>query len=53
MGWRELEYVVFSTRPQLGGARYILLRSDPEARHKRENGIIFEAYLWDIHEDIS
>jgi hypothetical protein len=53
MGWREPRYVVFCTRPQPAGARYLLLRSGPQARHKRENGIIFEAYLWDIQEAIS
>jgi hypothetical protein len=53
MGWWEPEYVVFATRPQPAGARYLLLRSGPQARHKRENGIIFEAYLWDIQEAIS
>jgi hypothetical protein len=53
MGWREPGYVIFCTRPQPAGARYLLLRSGPQARHKRENGIIFEAYLWDIQEAIS
>jgi hypothetical protein len=48
MGWREPEYVVFSTRPQPVGARYRVLRLGPQARHKRKNGIIFEAYLWDM-----
>jgi hypothetical protein len=48
MGWREPEYVIFCTRPQRAEARYLLLRSGPQARHKRENRIIFEAYLRDI-----
>jgi hypothetical protein len=53
MGWREPEYVVFCTRPQPAGARYLLLRSGPQSRHKREKGIIFEAYIRDIHESIN
>jgi hypothetical protein len=52
-GWREPEYVVFCTRPQPVGARYLLLISRPQAKHKRENGIIFEEYLRDIQEAIS
>jgi hypothetical protein len=48
MGWREPRYVVFCTRPQPAGVRYLLLKARPNARHKRENGIIFEAYLRDI-----
>jgi hypothetical protein len=43
MGWREPGYLVFYTRPKPAGARYLLLRVGPNARHKRENGIIFEA----------
>jgi hypothetical protein len=53
IGWREPEYVIFCTKPQPTGERYILLRSEPQGKHKRENGIIFEAYLWDIYEYIS
>jgi hypothetical protein len=53
MGWQEPEYVVFSTRPQLARVRYLLLRSGPQTRHNKENGIIFEAYLWNIQEAIS
>jgi hypothetical protein len=53
MGWREPEYVIFCTTPQPGGARYRVLRSGPLAKHKKENGIIFEAYLWEIQEAIS
>jgi hypothetical protein len=53
MGWREPGYVIFCTRPQPAGERYLLLRSGPHAKHKRENGIIFEAYLCDIQEAIS
>jgi hypothetical protein len=53
MGWREPEYVVFATTPQPGGARYRVLRSGPLAKHKKENGIVFEAYLWEIQEAIS
>jgi hypothetical protein len=45
MGWEELEYVVFATRPQPEGARYRVLRSGPQARQNKDNGIIFEAYL--------
>jgi hypothetical protein len=41
MGWREPEYVIFRTRPQPVGERFLLLRSGPHARHERENGIIF------------
>ena len=48
MGWREPEYVFFCTRLQPTGARYLLLKSRPQDRHKRENGIVFEAYLRDI-----
>jgi hypothetical protein len=53
MGWREPEYVIFCTTPQPGGARYHVLRSAPLAKHKKENGIIFKAYLWEIQEAIS
>jgi hypothetical protein len=53
MGWREPEYVVFSTRPQPEGARYRVLRSGPQTRQKRENGIIFKAYLRDMQEAIN
>jgi hypothetical protein len=35
------------------GARYLLLRYGPQARHKREKGVISKAYLWDIQEDIN
>jgi hypothetical protein len=52
MAWRELEYVVFSTRPQPARVIYLLLRIGPQARNKRENGIIFESYLRDIPEVI-
>jgi hypothetical protein len=52
VGWREPEYVVFCNRPQPTGARYLSLRFGPQARNKRENGIIFEAYLRDIQEAI-
>ena len=53
MGWREPEYVVFATRPQPTRARYLVLRSGPQAKQKRDNGIIFEAYLWDMQEAIN
>jgi hypothetical protein len=53
MGWRELEYVVFSTTPQPGGVRYRVLRSGPLAKHKRENEIVFKAYLREIQEGIN
>jgi hypothetical protein len=53
MGWWEPEYVIFCNRPQRAGARYLLLKSGPQARHKRENGILFEAYLRYIQEDIN
>jgi hypothetical protein len=53
MGWREPGYVVFCTRPQPEGARYLLLRVGPNSRHKRENGIIFESYLQDMQEAIN
>jgi hypothetical protein len=53
MGWREPEYIVFATRPQPVGVRYLVLRSRPQARQKRDNGIIFEAYLREIQEAIS
>jgi hypothetical protein len=53
MGWREPGYVVFCTIPKPVGARYLLLKVGPKARHKRENNIIFEEYLRDLHESIS
>jgi len=52
MGWRELEYVVFSTTPQLGGAIYRILRAGPLANQKKENEIVFEAYPREIQESI-
>jgi hypothetical protein len=52
MGWRELEYVVFATTPQLGGARYLILRVGPLAKKKKENGIVFQEYLREIQEAI-
>jgi hypothetical protein len=45
MGWKEPDHVTFCTTPQPGGARYRVLKSVPLAKHKKENGIIFEAYL--------
>jgi hypothetical protein len=53
IGWREPEYVVFCTTPQTEGARYRILRSAPLAKHKKGNGIVFEAYLREIQEAIS
>jgi hypothetical protein len=52
MGWREPEHAVFCTTPQPGGERYRVLRSAPLAKHKRENGIVFKDYLWEIQEAI-
>jgi hypothetical protein len=53
MGWKEPEHAIFCTTPQPGGAIYRVLRSAPLAKRKRENGIVFEAYLRDIQEAIS
>jgi hypothetical protein len=53
MGWREPGYVIFCTRPQPAGEGYLLLISGSQAKNKRENGIIFKSYLWDIQEYIS
>jgi hypothetical protein len=41
------------TRPHLAGARYLLLRSELQARQKREKKIIFEAHIRDIQEAIN
>jgi hypothetical protein len=41
MGWREPGYVIFCTRPQPTGVRYLLLRYEPRDRQKRDNRIIF------------
>jgi hypothetical protein len=48
MGWKEPEHVIFCTTPQPGGARYRILKSASLAKHKRENGIVFKAYLWEM-----
>jgi hypothetical protein len=48
MRWRETEYVIFGTTPQPGGARYHVLRNGPLAKHKKDNGIVFEVYLREI-----
>jgi hypothetical protein len=48
MGWREPKHIIFCTTPQLGGAGYRVPRSVPLAKHKRENGIVFKAYLREI-----
>jgi hypothetical protein len=54
MGWREPRYVTFGTRPKLNqGARYFLLKSTSDAKHKRMNRSIFEGYLWDLEEAIN
>jgi hypothetical protein len=53
MGWKELDHVIFCTTPWLGGARYHILKSTPLAKHKKENRIIFEAYLREIEEVIN
>jgi hypothetical protein len=53
MGWKESDYVIFCTTPQLGGARYRVLKSIPLGKHKKGNGIIFESYLWEMQEVIN
>jgi hypothetical protein len=53
MGWREPGFVVFCTRPMPAGSRYLLLKEGLNSRHKRENGIIFEAYLCNLQEAIN
>jgi hypothetical protein len=53
MGCREPEYIIFATTPQLGGARYCVLRAGPLAKQEKDNGIVFEAYLQEIHKSIS
>jgi hypothetical protein len=53
MGWQEPEYAIFTTTPQPGGARYRVLRSRPLAKKKKENKIVFEAYLREIQEAIN
>jgi hypothetical protein len=53
MGWREPKHVIFCTTPHPGGAIYRILRSVPLAKHKRENGIVFKAYLREIQEAIN
>jgi hypothetical protein len=52
MGWKELDYVIFCTTPQPGGARYRILKSTPLGKHKKGNGIIFESYLQEMKEAI-
>jgi hypothetical protein len=53
MGWKELDHITFCTTPQPGGASYYVLKSAPLAKHKKENGIIFEAYLQEMQEVIN
>jgi len=53
VGWRELGYVIFCIKPQPARVRYLFLRSRLHSKHKRENGVIFEAYLCEIHKSIS
>jgi hypothetical protein len=53
MGWKELDHVTFCTTPQPGGVRYCILKSAPLAKNKKENGIIFEAYLQERQEAIN
>jgi hypothetical protein len=44
---------VFCTRPNPAGERYLLLKSGPNAKHKRENRVIFEEYLRELQEAIN
>jgi hypothetical protein len=53
IGWKESDHVTFCTTPQPGGARYRVMKSVPLANHKKENGIIFEAYLREMQEEIN
>jgi hypothetical protein len=54
MGWKELNYVLFSTRPKPNhGAIYLSLGAMSDARNRKMNASIFEGYLYDIQEAIA
>jgi hypothetical protein len=54
MGWKELDYTFFSTRPKPNcGARYLSLGVTSYAKDRKMNAVVFEGYLRDLQEAIS
>jgi hypothetical protein len=54
MGWKEPNYVLFSTRPKPNhGARYLSLGAASDAKNRKMNATIFEGYLHDLQETIT
>jgi hypothetical protein len=54
MGWKEPNYVFFTTRPKPNhGARYLSLGATSDAKNRRMNETIFEGYLHDLQETIA
>jgi hypothetical protein len=49
MGWKEPNYVFFSTRPKPNqGARYLSLGAALDAKNRKMNATIFEGYLHNL-----
>jgi hypothetical protein len=54
MGWKELNYTFFDTRPKPNhGARYLSLGAVSYAKHMKMNATIFEGYLHDLQDVIT
>ena len=46
MGWKELSYTFFGTRPKTNcGVRYLSLDVMLDAKHMKMNIVVFEGYL--------
>jgi hypothetical protein len=54
MGWKELKYVSFTTKPKPNhGGRYLSLGTTSDAGNKKMNASIFEGYLRDLQKAIA
>jgi hypothetical protein len=54
IGWKELKYSFFSTRPNpFHGARYLSLGSALDPKNRKANAAIFEGYLSDLQDNIA
>jgi hypothetical protein len=54
IGWKEMKYSFFSTRPKpCHRARYLSLGAASDAKNRKANATIFEGYLLDVHDTIA
>jgi hypothetical protein len=54
MGWKELNYTFFTTRPKTNhGARYLSLGVASDAKNRKMNAVVFQVYLRNLHETIA